>query len=236
MATQPTYGLIGRGRVASHMARYLELEAQPFLFWHRGMPDPPERVLDRCDVVLLAISDDSLAPFLEAHPWLGRRTTVHFSGSRTLDGASGLHPLMTFGPELYDLETYRSIPFIEERGGVRFADTFPGLKNPAWPIDPALKPLYHALCVLGGNFSTLLWSKVAEDFESRLGLPSAALRPYLEQTCRNAAVAGRAALTGPLVRRDMGTVERDPRALAGDPYAEVYRAFAALFDLEEVTA
>jgi hypothetical protein len=34
----------------------------------------------------------------------------------------------------------------------------------------------------------------------------------------------------------MGTVERDLRALAGDPYAEVYRAFAALFDLEEVTA
>ena len=34
---EPTYGLIGRGRVATHMARYLELEAQPFVTWHREM-------------------------------------------------------------------------------------------------------------------------------------------------------------------------------------------------------
>lgn len=236
MNTKPSYGLIGRGRVAAHMTRYLELEAQPCVGWHRGMPGPPERVLDGCDVVLLAISDDELASFIDVHRWLGQRTAVHFSGSLTLAGASGLHPLMTFGPELYDLETYRSIPFIEERGGVRFADAFPGLGNPSWPLDPELKPLYHALCVLGGNFTTLLWSKVLEDFKARLGLPPEALLPYLERTCRNAARSGEAALTGPLARRDLGTVGRDLEALGEDPYAGVYRAFAAIFDLEEVTA
>ena len=55
---KPTYGLIGRGRVATHMARYLKLEAQPFLSWHRGEggDDPPAQ--DDC----------------KAHgPWPGRK-------------------------------------------------------------------------------------------------------------------------------------------------------------------
>jgi predicted short-subunit dehydrogenase-like oxidoreductase (DUF2520 family) len=43
-------------------------------------------------------------------------------------------------------------------------------------------------------------------------------------------------LTGPLTRGDVDTVARDLRALEGDPYARVYRAFAALFDLEDETA
>jgi predicted short-subunit dehydrogenase-like oxidoreductase (DUF2520 family) len=161
---------------------------------------------------------------------------VHFSGSLVLAGAHGLHPLMSFGPELYDHATYRSIPFVEERCGLSFADAFPRLPNPAWPLDPELKPLYHALCVLGGNFTTLLLAKVYEDFEGRLALPRTVLGPYLEQVARNTAAAGRRALTGALARGDHGTVARDLAALEGDPYAAVYGAFAALFEPEEVRA
>jgi predicted short-subunit dehydrogenase-like oxidoreductase (DUF2520 family) len=233
--TQPTYGLIGRGRVATHMAHYLDLEAQPFLTWNREDQPSPERALAGADTILLAISDGALAPFLADHPGLGPRPVVHFSGSLVLDGAHGIHPLMTFGPDLYELETYRSIPFVEERGGPGFGKLFPGLRNPSWAIDPAQKPLYHALCVLAGNFSTLLWSKAYQDFEECLGLPREALRPFLTCTSDNALTAGRDALTGPLSRGDVETVERDLRALEGDPYADIYRAFASMFDLVEVT-
>lgn len=234
--TEPTYGLIGRGRVAIHMARYLELEAQPIVRWHRGMPSPPEKALAPADTILLAISDDAIVPFLEDHPKLRRQPIVHFSGSLVTDCAHGFHPLMTFGPELYDLETYRSIPFIEESGGAPFREIFPLLKNPSWPLNPKHKALYHALCVVAGNFTTLLWSKAFTDFEQRLGLPREALQPFLAQTCRNTAAAGREALTGPLARGDVETVARDLRALGDDPYALVYRAFATIFELEEVTA
>jgi hypothetical protein len=236
MDTKPTYGLIGRGRVATHMARYLELEAQPCVSWHRGMREPAEEVLAGCDFVLLAISDGTLPTFLDAYPGFTGRELVHFSGSLAVEGLHGAHPLMTFGPELYDLETYRSIPFITERGGARFEDLFPGLVNPSWAIDRELKPLYHALCVLAGNCTTLLWAKAMGDFESRLGLPGEALRPYLERTFRNVAASGGAALTGPLARRDQGTVERDLEALADDPFAPVYRAFAEAFEREGVRA
>jgi len=233
---EPTYGVIGRGRVATHMARYLELEKLPFVTWHRGMPSPPEAALTSADTILLAVNDRAILPFVEDHPELRHRPIVHFSGSMVVDGAHGLHPLMTFGPDLYDLETYRSIPFIEEKGGVSFRELFPGLSNPSWPLDPNDKALYHALCVMAGNFTTLLWSKALEGFEGRLGLPREALLPFMAQTCSNTSTTGRMALTGPMARGDIETVTRDLRALEDDPYARVYRAFAEIFDLEEVTA
>ncbi len=232
---RPTYGLIGRGRVATHLAHYLELEGHNCVRWDRETGVPPEDALAGVDVLLLAIRDDALESFLESHPSYRKGTTVHFSGSTTIDGATGLHPLMTFGPDLYNLSTYRSIPFVEEEGGLTFREIFPALKNPSHVLKPDNKPLYHALCVLGGNFSTLLWSKVFGDFEDHLGLPREILLPYLKQVSINTAAAGRDALTGSLARGDRGTVQRDLQAIAGDPYEALFRAFIDVFDKEEAT-
>lgn len=222
----PTYGLVGRGRVATHMVRYLELENQRVTQWHRGLSSRPADAFSDVQVVLLAISDDALEGFIEQNPGLREHTVVHFSGSLTIDNAYGLHPLMTFGPEAYDLKTYRSIPFVEERGGPGFKSLFPHLVNEVWPIDPGDKALYHALCVLAGNFTTILWAKAMEDFETRLGLPREVMRPYLEQTAANSLTLGRSALTGSLARGERGTIERDLTGLDGDPFREVYLAFA----------
>ena len=229
--TEPIHGLVGRGRVASHLARYLELENIPFASWHRGSGESPEEALGRCPVLLLAVSDDALEPFLAAHPSLAGPRVIHFSGSRTVPGAWGFHPLYTFGPRLYGLDEYRSIPFVTEAGGPALRDVFPGLANPSVALDPAKKGLYHALCVMAGNFTTLLWSKLLDDFPARLGLSRDIAVPYLERTARNALEQGSAALTGPLARRDAGTVEVNLAALDGDPYAAVYRAFAGMFGL-----
>lgn len=223
---QPHYGIVGRGRVATHMARYLDLESLPYSTWHRGMPCTPGEALGGAPVILLAISDDALEPFLAEHPELAARTVVHFSGSTTIEGVPGLHPLMTFGPETYDLETYRSIPFVTEQATAGFNDIFPALLNPSWEIDPSQKPLYHALCVMAGNFTALLWSKAFEDFEQRLGLPHEILQPYLSKVLENALASGGKELTGPLARGDRGTARRNIAALGNDAYAGLYRAFA----------
>jgi predicted short-subunit dehydrogenase-like oxidoreductase (DUF2520 family) len=231
---KPTYGLIGRGRLASHLARYFQLEKLPYRQWHRTHPEPLSAGVEGCDVLLLAISDDAIDPFVAANPQLTKRPVVHFSGSLVVDRAHGLHPLMTFGPELYDHDTYRAIPFVSERGRPSFSEVFPTLRNPSWVLDADLKPLYHALCVLAGNFTTMLWGKAFADFEQRLGLPREVLLPYLERTAVNTAAAGESALTGSLVRGDQRTIDRDLAALEGDPYREVYEAFARAFAHEEV--
>ncbi|MGD9252839.1 MAG: DUF2520 domain-containing protein [Holophagae bacterium] len=231
---RPTYGLIGRGRLATHLARYFQLEQLSYRQWHRAKPEPLRESVEGCDVLLLAISDDAIEPFVAANPEVTDRRVVHFSGSLVSDRANGLHPLMTFGPELYDHETYRAIPFVGERGGPSFDEVFPTLGNPSWVLETDLKPLYHALCVLAGNFTTMLWGKAFADFEQRLELPREVLLPYLERTAANTAAAGESALTGSLARGDQRTIDRDLAALEGDPYREVYQAFARAFAHEEV--
>lgn len=230
----PRYGLVGRGRLARHMSRYLSLEGCEVVSWHRGLTVDVETTLAGAEVLLLAISDDAIEPFDAEHPALRDRPLVHFSGSLVLDGITGLHPLMSFGPELYELDAYRSIPFITERGGVAFDRVFPTLRNPCHAIDPADKPLYHALCVLSGNVTTVLWAKAMDDFESRLGLPRAALKPFLQRTAGNTIALGAGALTGSLARGDVGTIERDLAALDGDAFAGVYRAVRRAVANEEV--
>ncbi len=211
-----------------------EAQARMALAMEAGFTEPDIAWLDEvADTLLLAISDDALEPFLAAHPTLARKTCVHFSGSRTVPGAHGLHPLMTFGPKPYSREAYRAIPFVGEQGGLAFSEVFPSLPNPSWAIDPRDKARYHALCVLAGNFPTLLWAKAFEAFEAQLDLPRAILAPYLEQTLRNTLESGGTALTGPLARGDRGTVARNLDALDGDPYAAVYRAFARAHGLQE---
>jgi len=87
--SEPTYGLIGSGRVATHLGHYLELEGQPLARWDRRASEPPERALAGSEPILLAISDDALETFLTANSWLAGRTVVHFSGSLVLAGAHG---------------------------------------------------------------------------------------------------------------------------------------------------
>jgi predicted short-subunit dehydrogenase-like oxidoreductase (DUF2520 family) len=220
----PSYGLIGRGRLATHLAHYLGLEGRQVTSWHRGSTATAADTLGEADTILLAISDAAIDGFLADNQWLTTRMVVHFCGSRAVDGAHGLHPLMTFGPDLYDLDTYRAIPFVGEYGNATFDEVFPDLANPRWSISTRDKPLYHALCVVASNFTTVLWSKAMRDFETRLGLPASAIRPLLEQTAANTLEHGRSSLSGPIARGESSTIESDLAGLEGDPYRDVYLA------------
>ncbi|MCK5251266.1 MAG: DUF2520 domain-containing protein [Spirochaetaceae bacterium] len=228
----PSFGLVGRGRVARHLAHWFTLEGLSHRQWHRECPESLEHTLEDCETILLAVSDDAIETVIAAPPMLTHKRTIHFSGSHTIPGVPGFHPLMTFGPDLYDIDVYRSIPFVTETGGPAFPEVFPTLPNPHRELDPSKKALYHALCVMSGNFTTLLWARAFKGFEKNLGLPREMLLPYLARTAANLAAAPDEALTGPLARGDRGTVEANLSALGDDPWREVYRAFAALFGLD----
>lgn len=234
----PSYLLIGSGRVARHLAHYFTLESIPFATWSRTPAAPPSMghvIHDLRDNVathiLLAVSDPAIEGFLEQNSCFKDRICVHFSGALTIKGAQGTHPLMTFGTQLYSREIYREIPFVVERGARTFHELLPGLSNPFYTIAAEQKTLYHALCVLSGNFSVLLWEKAFHDFSERLGLPKEVLLPYLRQTTANLIEAGvgQSVLSGPLVRRDHATVDRHLAALSGDPFQNVYRAMVEAY-------
>jgi predicted short-subunit dehydrogenase-like oxidoreductase (DUF2520 family) len=228
---QPTYLMIGNGRLAGHLSHYFDLEKIPHSRWHRRSETPLEALLTGASHVLVLISDDAIEGFIRRHARQPEKIWIHCSGSLDTDLAAGAHPLMTFAPGHYDLETYRRIPFVCDRQGPPFPVLFPRLANPCFAIDRRKKALYHALCVMGGNFSTLLWKKVVDTFAGELDLPPEVLHPYMDRILENIKCHD-APLTGPLARRDVGTIRKNLTALENNPFHGVYRAFVKTAGIE----
>lgn len=228
MKNKTPCAIIGDGRMASHFTAYLEMSGIPYKQWSRSRNshEDPVIFLKGSRAVFLLIKDDAIAGFIDDHPGLKEMNPIHFSGSLYVEGIPSIHPLMTFSKELYSLEKYRSIPFIHEKGQLSLKDVLPELPNPSQPMDFHMKSLYHSLCVLSGNFTTMLWQKVFSDFQDKLELDSRLLIPYMEQTFENLKTNWVDALTGPLARKDEATIKRNINALEGDMYQSVYRSFA----------
>ncbi|MFP4005074.1 MAG: hypothetical protein ACLFV8_14975, partial [Alphaproteobacteria bacterium] len=161
----PVYGLLGSGRLARHLAFYFRTEGLPVRRWARraerefntvdpaDCADAEERLraaVADCSHILMLLSDDAIAPFVERHGFLREKILIHCSGAQSISGLNGAHPLMTFGPELYGPERYRAVPFVTDAEGLSFPDLFPGLPNPHYALPAEKKALYHAYCVISG--------------------------------------------------------------------------------------
>jgi len=225
------FGIVGNGRVARHFQHYFSLLGLSVCAWSRRLegPSPPD-ALASCRTVLFLIPDAAIVPFIEAWPALREKRLVHCSGSLVTPTAEAAHPLMTFGPELYDLADYQVIPFVLDAGGTPFAELLPGLPNPTFSIPAADRPYYHALCVMAGTFSTLLWVKLFDELQRRFDIPPSAAHPYLARVTANVMADASRALTGPLSRGDTDTIASNLHTLDGDPFQAVYAAFVRAYE------
>src|SRR5262245_35957989 len=198
---RPRYGFVGDGRVSRHFRHYFGSLGIPWSLWSRrrarvaGSKGPATlaRALAGCPVILLAVSDDAIEAVLQElrAQGLGDRSFVHFSGGRSIAGAFGVHPLMSFGPRLYPPPFYRSIPVFAEATAerpdavARFHDLFPALPNPCYELKSEDKPAYHALCSLAGGVTALIWQRFFETMAARHGAPREALAAYPRRILEN---------------------------------------------------
>lgn len=228
-----TYGLIGDGKLASHFVHYLELKKLPFKQWSRRLFNDNkvsniQSHLSNCDYIIVLLKDDIIESFIESSDFLKIKQKsgklIHCSGSLVMKQVQSFHPLMTFSDELYSIDTYESISFISETNKISFDEVFPELQNKSFEIESSKKELYHALCVLGGNFTTMLWQKVLTEMKL-LGIEESAVVPYMQQTISNLEKNYQDALTGPLARKDLKTIEKNINSLRNDPYKDVYKSF-----------
>jgi predicted short-subunit dehydrogenase-like oxidoreductase (DUF2520 family) len=226
MRQVPRYLLIGNGRVARHFQHYFSLLNVAFETWNRKQTiDSLTKQAADATHILLLISDKAIDDFIATHLSYTQAKLIHFSGSLLSQYAYGAHPLMSFTETLYDLEHYQKIPFVLDHDAPEFETLLPCLSNPHFSLHKSLKPKYHALCVLSGNFSCLLWQKIFSSFESELHLPHEIAFPFLTQQTNNLLLNHKNALTGPLVRDDYKTIEKNINSLANDPFQEIYKAF-----------
>lgn len=213
--------IVGRGRLAKHLKQYFSYLNYSFCEWHK---DSNENFLDlaiESEIILLAISDDSIADFYDKNAaFLTTKTWVHFSGSLYHPQILGVHPLMTFSNTLYAQDFYEKIHLTIDRpifqmGGLK--DLF---KNPLSYIPQEQKAFYHALCVMAGNFPQVIWKQCEEDFKN-LNVPNAAIALYLGRVTENF-LQENSPITGPLVRKDFKTVKNNLASLKGHTLHPLY--------------
>lgn len=225
--------IIGSGLMARHFSHYLDLLGIPHERWSRntGTEESLRALLSAGSVekVFLAISDAAVLPFFETHLNSFKGKVYHFSGALELPGIQDVHPLMSFGPYLYDLQTYKQVPFVSTSEIL-----LPELPNPKFHIPSESKARYHALCVIAGNFSVLIWQKFFFEMAT-YGIPAAACLPYFRQINANIETSPFSALTGPLMRNDIKTMEMNMHSLHGDPFREVYKHMVHAFETQMKT-
>jgi predicted short-subunit dehydrogenase-like oxidoreductase (DUF2520 family) len=190
-----------------------------------GVPNAkPTAVARACDVLLLTVPDDMLGNVVSTLVGAGAiregQHVVHTSGRHGLAvlgpaaavGArtAAVHPAMTFTGTAVDLDRLAGCvfgltaadadrPFVEalvaDLGG-----------RPMWVPEQA-RTLYHAGLAHGANHLVTLVTEAMEVLAAAgADDPAGTLRPLLTAALDNALEHGDAALTGPIVRGDAGTV------------------------------
>jgi predicted short-subunit dehydrogenase-like oxidoreductase (DUF2520 family) len=204
---------------------------------------PPDEVVRRADLVLLAVPDDVLpelvAGLAATRSFRSGQIVVHTSGARGVEVLApaitagvlplALHPAMTFTGRAEDSARLASACV-----GVTVAD------ETGWSVGEALvlemgaepvrvpsaaRPLYHAALAHGANHLATLVRDAVDTLEHAGVVPAQRLlAPLLEAALDNTLRHGDRALTGPVVRGDLDTLRLHLRVLAEsapellDPY------------------
>lgn len=194
---------------------------------------PPDDVVRRADLVLLAVPDEVLPGLVAGLAATGAfrsgQIAVHTCGAQGVEvlapaAAAGvlplaLHPVMTFTGRREDLARLRTACVgvtVADETGWSVGEALV-LEMGAEPVrvPPGSRPLYHTALAHGANhLATVV--RDAVDVLTRAGVAPAErlLGPLLEAALDNTLRHGDRALTGPVVRGDADTVRLHLRVLA----------------------
>jgi predicted short-subunit dehydrogenase-like oxidoreductase (DUF2520 family) len=237
--------LLGNGRLAKHLHHYFHLEQIPHKHFENARDlDSPDlhRKLEGVNAIWILTSDRSIAeiksnleskiaPLVTQSPD-SNYTWIHSSAATEVEGMITLHPLMTFGPELYSHDQYRQIPFAVMGASANSSlQDYLNLPNPSFVVRNDQRALYHAYAVLMSNLPILLWAMTSKNAESTLNLAPETFDPILRQTLSNFITQREKALTGPIARGDRLTIDKNLTALRTQPntLANIYETFLSSF-------
>ncbi len=207
--------LVGKGRLGSALFNALRSFGESVSAVSRNQSAAEITSLIECsDRVLLALPDREITPFLDQFHTCKRETIwIHFAATRSDPRAERAHPLYSFSGREISPEEFARIPFILDRGARSFAELFPKFSNPNVRLANSDRDFYHALCVLGAALPLLIWADVEKAMQRELAIPADFWRRYTEGIAKNFLEMGRAALTGPWVRSDLETIQKNSDAL-----------------------
>jgi predicted short-subunit dehydrogenase-like oxidoreductase (DUF2520 family) len=184
----------------------------------------PEPILDEVELIILAVPDDAVAPLAGSLRMYSGQAMIHTSGAL---GAEVLAPAMAAGtqtgafhPLVAFADTERAVAALhgatvaiegDDQLAAMLADMAEAIGATPVRLAPGSKAAYHAAAVLAAGGFIALLDAIAE-LGRVAGLDEAGslaiYGPLIEGTLGNARALGiRAALTGPMTRGDVGTLE-----------------------------
>lgn len=247
--------VIGGGRVGLSLARALVRSGRAVAVLGRhatALPAPLEPAtavwepaIAAADLILIAVPDDAIGEVALALARGGAvsasHVVLHTSGihDRTAlaalysshAGLGSWHPLQTFSRPRGEPEGLAGSPAVIE-GDQRALASGRELAallhlRPVVEIPADQKPLYHAAAVLASNYLVVLADMATRLTRSAAGgpVPDTFFLPLMRRALTHLGDGAGAALTGPIVRGDAGTVARHLAALQ-EPERAVYLALA----------
>ncbi len=187
--------VLGRGKAGRALATAL------------GVPNLPHDA-EPPGLVILAVPDHAIATV--SARFVGR--CAHLSGSLHLDSVPAAHPLVSFDGTPQD---WSGVPLaITGPVPTPIVERLTALGFVAFELPPEKKALYHAAAVLTSGHAATLWLGAAELLRAAgVALPGHGLLALARASLDNVARHGAAGRTGPFVRNDEATIDRDAAAL-----------------------
>jgi predicted short-subunit dehydrogenase-like oxidoreductase (DUF2520 family) len=189
-----------------------------------------QALLDEVELIIVAVPDDAIASVAGGLRMYGGQAMVHTSGALDADVlapamAAGtqigaFHPLVAFADTERAVAALRGATVAiegDDQLAALLADMAEALGARPVRLAPGSKAAYHAAAVLAAGGFVALLDAIAE-LGRVAGLDEvgalAIYGPLIEGTLGNARALGvRAALTGPIARGDLGTLEAHLAAL-----------------------
>lgn len=235
-----------RGITIAAIASKTQLHAETLAQEVRARVTTSSAAAALADLTVFAVPDDAIAAAaseIADVDWRGKGA-IHLSGAHTADlletlaerGAmtGSLHPAYPFANRDLLPASLRGVTFAIESDHPRLTewlyDLVKAAEGRALSLRQNQKRLYHAALTLTSNYAVTLYAasrRLLQSIGASEETADAALLALLGGTLDNLRKQGVPdALTGPLVRGDIGTLEAHVDALAGQP--ELARAYIAL--------
>jgi predicted short-subunit dehydrogenase-like oxidoreductase (DUF2520 family) len=232
------------GRDASTTAEAAARLEAPVVSWTEPLP--------RCDLLLVAVRDDAIS--VVAERLIGQVGSVggvvHVSGMTSIAALKRIgipfgsfHPLQTLPTPDIGADrlagAWVAVTSDDDLLGDRLFALAASLGCHPFELADEQKPLYHAAAAAAANF-TLAALAMSRRLFAAAGVDFAAAAPLIDAIVANAAAMGpEAALTGPVARGDVGTVQAQVAAVRNavpelaEHFIAMVRATAAIVGTSE---
>jgi predicted short-subunit dehydrogenase-like oxidoreductase (DUF2520 family) len=213
-----TVRIIGPGRAGRSFASALAaagVEVRDLL----GRADDASSAAAGVDVLLLTVPDQEIGGVASTVRPVRSTVVTHCSGALGLDvlapheRVAALHPLVTLPDPAIGASRLGSGCYFAVAGDQAVIDLVQALGGRTLEIPPDARAGYHAAACVASNHLVALLGQVQRVAES-VGLPLEAFLPLAQGALDDVGRFGpAAALTGPVARGDLTTIERHRRVL-----------------------